>query len=88
MTTSLRNFLLPPFIKRPTRYDVPFDKKPYIFYMGSRHYIDSERQFTGEVDSTDLWNWAPKCLRGMYLMFGSVMVFMIVTFVILYWMNR
>ena len=79
---SLKNFLLPPLIKRPTRHDVPFDEKPYIFYMGSRHYIDSERQLTGEVDSTDLWNWAPKALRAMYLQFGAVLVFVMVVILV------
>ncbi len=80
---SLKNFLLPPLIKRPTRYDVPFDKKPYIFYMGSRHYIDSERQFTGEVDSTDLWNFWPRVRRGYLVTAGPALVFMIVALVIL-----
>ena len=80
---KLREFLLPPFIKRPTRYDVPFEEKPYIFYMGSRHYIDSERQLTGEVDSTDLWNWAPKALRAMYIQCGAVLVFVMLVLVVL-----
>ena len=80
---NLKNFLLPPLIKRPTRHDVPFEEKPYIFYMGSRHYIDSENQLTGEVDSTDLWNFWPRALRGYYMTAVPALVFMIVTFVIL-----